>query len=230
IQTLLRAPLGPCTFVADCTDHTEDIAQQSEEGMRHLLEALIESGQCILDLGNSRSASGAEHHASHFWEMKLLQEHRPAILHGAKVGFALIQVAKQYARLRALSREEMLDRLEAAALPDRDAEIARIRQGYGKLADDVAKEHGPFLNQTPEDYDRIKKNIAENWDAIQQAAALVPPPEQIRASFQRVGGPVDADELGLSEEEVRLGLEYGHYLRNRFTVMKLSRVLDLPLA
>ncbi|RPJ01013.1 MAG: iron-containing alcohol dehydrogenase, partial [Chloroflexi bacterium] len=69
-----------------CISQTETIGQRSQEGMRHLIEALICSGLCMLDFGESRPASGAEHHASHYWEMLLLQEGRPAALHGAKVG------------------------------------------------------------------------------------------------------------------------------------------------
>ncbi len=152
--------------IASCIKHAPEIGQNSREGVRQLMDALIESGLCMLDFGNSRPASGAEHHASHYWEMKLLQEHRPAILHGAKVGFALTLVAEQYAKLRALSRQQMLDRLEAATLPDREQEIAAIRQGYGALADDVIREHAPFLDLTEAGFERVKKRIAECWDEI----------------------------------------------------------------
>ncbi len=38
------------------------------------MEGLIEAGFCMLDFGNSNPASGAEHHMSHYWEMKLLRE------------------------------------------------------------------------------------------------------------------------------------------------------------
>lgn len=213
-----------------CISHTETIGQQSAEGVRHLIEALIDSGLCMLDFGDSRPASGAEHHASHYWEMLLLQEGRPAALHGAKVGFALTLIAAQYARIRALSRAEMRQRLAATTLPDRDAEIAAIRQGYGVVADDVVRAHAPFLNMTQAQFDAIKQRIDDRWDAIQQIAAKVPPPEQIAGYLERVGAPTNGAALGLSGDEVTRGLEYGHYLRSRFTVMKLSRVLGIPLS
>ena len=183
----------------------------------------------MLDFGSSRPASGSEHHASHYWEMMLLQQHRPAILHGAKVGFALIHIARQYAQIRAMSRREMLDKLEAASLPDREAEIAAIEQGYGAIAGDVIKEHAPFLDLTPEGFEQVKRRIAGQWEEIQQVAAQVPPPEVITDYLQQVGAATEGSTLGLSDDEVRLGFEYGHYLRNRFTVMKLNRVLNIPL-
>jgi glycerol-1-phosphate dehydrogenase [NAD(P)+] len=210
--------------------NTDAIGQSSAEGVRQLIDALIESGLCMLEVGNSRPASGAEHHTSHYWEMKLLQEHRPAILHGAKVGVALALVAGQYAKIRALSGQEMLDRLEGATFPERDREIDIIREGYGELADGVIAEHRAFLDMTPEQFETVKQRIANRWDEIQAAAATVPPPDEIRQYLRRAGAPATGTSLGLSDDEIKRGLQYGHYLRDRFTVMKLSRVLDVPLA
>jgi glycerol-1-phosphate dehydrogenase [NAD(P)+] len=212
-----------------CISSTEAISQRSPEGVRRLIEALIDSGLCILDFGDSRLASGAEHHASHYWEMLLMQEGRPAALHGAKVGLALILVARQYAKIRALSRAEMRGRLAAATLPDREAELAAIRQGFGVVADEVARAHAPFLTMTQAQFDALKERIDDRWDVIQQIAARVPPPEQIASYLKRVGAPTSGAALGLTDDEVARGMRYGHYLRSRFTVMKLSRMLGIPL-
>jgi len=89
-----------------CADRAEEIGAGSPEAIRLLMEGLIESGLCMLDFGESRPASGAEHHASHFWEMKLLSEGRTGVLHGAKVGIATGMVAERYALLRTIDREE----------------------------------------------------------------------------------------------------------------------------
>ncbi len=79
--------------------------------MRDLFNGLIESGFCMLDFGETRPASGYEHHISHFWEMKLLREGRHAVLHGAKVGIAVRISAQRYDVIRAMSRAEALGRL-----------------------------------------------------------------------------------------------------------------------
>jgi glycerol-1-phosphate dehydrogenase [NAD(P)+] len=209
--------------------HADAIGDRTEAGVRALMDALIESGLCMLDFGQSRPASGAEHHASHYWEMKRLRDGGESMLHGAQVGYALTLVAQQYARIRDLSRSEMMSRLEAANLPSRASEIANIRAGYGDMTDDIAREHAAFLNLTEDEFDQLKHRIAENWDAIQDIAAHVPPPETIIDALRRTGAPTTAAELGLRPDEVRPGFEYGHYLRNRFTVLKLSRILDVPL-
>ncbi|EES73796.1 putative sn-glycerol-1-phosphate dehydrogenase, partial [Paenibacillus sp. oral taxon 786 str. D14] len=71
-----------------CVSHAEAIGARTEEGIRALMTALIESGIAMLLFGQSHPASGAEHHLSHYWEMEYLRQGRRALLHGAKVGVA----------------------------------------------------------------------------------------------------------------------------------------------
>jgi glycerol-1-phosphate dehydrogenase [NAD(P)+] len=209
-----------------CVDHAEEIAQATPAGIRILLDALIESGFCMLDFGNSRPASGIEHHTSHVWEMKLLQAGRPAILHGAKVGYATILAAQLYERVRQTPRGELIDLLEAATLPDREQEIAAIRTAYGALADEMITAQQPFLNLTAAQFDAVKQKILAHWAEIQTIAQAVPTPEQCTSLLRTVGGPVTPAELGLATAEVAHGVNAAHYLRDRFTVRKLWHLVD----
>jgi glycerol-1-phosphate dehydrogenase [NAD(P)+] len=159
--------------------------------------------------------------------MKLLREGRPAILHGAKVGVATVMVAELYDRVRALSREQASDLLEAADWPARAAEVARIRAAYAELADGIIADHKAFLDITPAQVDALKRRILENWDEIQAIAAQVPPAATVADLLQRAGGPTTAAELGFDDAERDLGFDNGHYLRNRFTMRKLVRVLGI---
>ncbi len=209
--------------------NSEAIGNHTPEGIRALMDALIESGLCMVDFGASRPASGAEHHASHYWEMKRLKDHGKSMLHGAQVGYALTLITNQYAKIRELNRADAMDRLEGAALPKREDEIAHIRAGYGDMTDDVAKDHAAFLNLTEAEFDTLKHKIADHWGEIEAIAAAVPTPEVIAGYLRQVHGPATAQELGLAADEQDPGLEYGHYLRNRFSVIKLSRILDVPI-
>ena len=101
------AALGTLAAVQLCVDNTEAISRASPEGLRALMQALLATGDNMLDFGGSQPASGAEHHYSHFWEMKLLREGRPALLHGAKVGVAATKVAEIYSAVRAMSLDEV---------------------------------------------------------------------------------------------------------------------------
>ena len=104
-------------------EHIDQIASKSEEGIRILMNALIESGLAMLLFGQSHCASGAEHHLSHYWEMDYLRRGKRQLLHGAKVGVACALVSELYRssewprtpRIEA-HREELA--VELAKLPD----------------------------------------------------------------------------------------------------------------
>ena len=210
-----------------CVDNADAIGQGSPAGIRRLLDALLESGYCMLDFGSSRPASGAEHHYSHYWEMKLLREGRPAILHGAKVGVATVLVAGLYDTIRQLSRQQVSDLLEAASWPSRAEEEALIREAYGELAGDIVAEHKAFLDPTAAQVETLRRTILERWEEIQAIAAQVPAAQEVAELLVRVGGPATVAELGLDETERDLAVANGHYLRDRFTVRKLVRALGM---
>jgi glycerol-1-phosphate dehydrogenase [NAD(P)+] len=210
-----------------CVDHVTEIASATPAGVRILMDALVESGYCMLDFGDSRPASGTEHHYSHYWEMKLLHEGRPAILHGAKVGFATILATQLYEQLGRLSRAEIADRLEDLTLPNQAAEIAQIEAAYGTLAPDIIKIQQPFLTMDEARFEQLKQRILQHWAAIQTIGAQLPTSATFHALLQQVGGPTSGAALGLSEAEVAAGAAAGHYLRNRFTVRKLVHYLGL---
>ncbi|OGO28478.1 MAG: hypothetical protein A2W33_00200 [Chloroflexi bacterium RBG_16_52_11] len=210
-----------------CVQATNEIGQASSPGIELLMSSLIDSGFCMLDFGNSRPAAGAEHYMSHYLEMKLLREARPAVLHGAKVGLCSMRVAELYARLRQIDRAGAAARLESAALLDRAAEAQRIRTIYGPIADKLLVEQAPFLEMSPEAFAGLKQRILDHWDEIQELAAGVPPPQWFADRLRQAGGADQPAALGLSDEEVEQALRNAHLLRNRFTICKLGRILSL---
>lgn len=203
------------------------IANAECEGVKTLMEGLIESGFCMLDFGETRPASGAEHHISHLWEMMLLREGRHSVLHGAKVGVAVIVSAQRYDAIKAMPRSEAAMRLAAATLPDRAADIAAIRQAFPHMADELIEIQAPFLDMTEAQFNALKAQVLEHWDAIQRIASTVPSATEVTGWLRRVGGPVTAAEITLSDDEFELGVRCGHFYRNRFSVAKLGRLLGL---
>ncbi len=215
------------TALNACAARVDEIGHGSEEGVRYVMEGLIESGLCMVEFGTSQPASGAEHHLSHYWEMKLLREGRRAILHGAKVGAGVVLAAQRYDRIRQMTRQELLARLEAATLPDRAHEEDHIRTGYGAIADQVIATQEPFLSLTEEAFNQLKQSIVSHWDAIQAIAATVPPSEEIADMIRRAGGMPEPSALGLTDEDVSMAQKYSHYLRNNLTIMKLAWILGI---
>ena len=218
------------TALQSCVDHAEDIGQASMEGLQLLLDGLIESGFCMLDFNGSRPASGAEHQVSHHLEMKLLEQNRPAVLHGAKVGASTVIMAGLYDKLRRMSREEALEKLEGAELTPAEAHREAIRAAYPAIADKVMAEQTKFLAMTEADFDQLKHKIANHWAEIQAIAATVPTPDQVSAWLTQVGGATTLQALGFGDAEIAEAVKNAHYLRDRFNVDKLGHIIGLSAA
>ena len=79
-----------------------DIVLRNADGIEKLMDALIVSGLAMAEAGNSRPASGAEHHISHYLEMWFIAQKKRIPLHGIKVGLGTLVSAYLY---RALERD-----------------------------------------------------------------------------------------------------------------------------
>ena len=207
----------------------EAIGQLHPEGIAALMEGLILSGISMARMGTSSPASASEHHLSHYWEMKLLQENRPAMLHGAKVGCGAVLMAGEYERIRALSRDQALAALSRHAYPDAARQEAQVRLAYGPLAEQVIAQHQDYVRLSSERLHTVEQRIAAQWDAIQAIAATVPPAREIARLLALAGGATRPQELGLGDREVALAHQHAHYIRNRFTVRKLELLLGLSI-
>ena len=211
-----------------CIAATAEIGRAEPAGIQKLMFSLVDSGLCMLDYGNSRPAAGCEHYMSHFLEMKLLREGRPAVLHGAKVGMCSVLAAELYAQFRQIDHTQAVARLAASVQPVRTADMQRISQAFGPIAGSLFIEQAPFLDMTAAQFDRLKRRILERWDEIQALAAKVPVPEKMEDLLSHAGGEIHPTGLGLSDQEVQQALVDSHFLRNRFTICKLGRILGLP--
>jgi glycerol-1-phosphate dehydrogenase [NAD(P)+] len=205
------------------------IGVRAPDGIAALMRGLCASGTAIARLGSSASASGSEHHLSHYWEMRLLREGRPPLLHGAKVGAATVLMAASYARLRALSRGDVQGLLRAAPEWTVAAQEKEIREAYRDLAEGVVADHRPFLTASTERSVELRRRIVDRWDEVLAIAATVPEPGGLAHLLARAGGASRPEALGLSSDEVSMARRHAHYLRNRFTVRKLEIALGLTI-
>lgn len=210
-----------------CVERIKEVAEGACDGIEALMAGLIETGFCMLDFGQTRPASGHEHHASHYWEMKLLREGRHSLLHGAKVGLGVLASTRLYDRLRECTLPEAKSRLAGAELPARRTEIDRIVAAYGPLADQAIRAQARWLEMSVSDHAALKARVLDCWDDVQRIARAVPPTAEMESWLRRVGGPTTPAELGLSAEEYAEGLASAHYQRDRFTIKKLALLLGL---
>lgn len=106
-----------------CVGNMDSIRSCGEKGIDSLMHALLISGYAMVIAGNSRPASGAEHHMSHFLEMDFLRRGMPIPLHGIKVGLGTMVSLRMYHRLAEIAQDfpgkEAVMR-EAEALPSHE--------------------------------------------------------------------------------------------------------------
>lgn len=82
--------------VEKCAENAAGLRARDEKAVQYVTEALILSGVAMGMVGNSRPASGAEHHFSHYWEVDALRRGEGHPLHGNSVGAAAVLSASLY--------------------------------------------------------------------------------------------------------------------------------------
>ena len=79
-----------------CIDNIDGIKNREEEAIKYLMEALVIAGVTMGMFGNSRPASGAEHHFAHYWDEDAIARGVEHPLHGNSVGVGTVVAAEQY--------------------------------------------------------------------------------------------------------------------------------------
>lgn len=101
--------------VRACDASLPSLARGGADGVEKLMDALLISGYAMVIAGNSRPASGAEHHMSHYLEMDFLRRGERIPLHGVKVGLGTMASLYLYRTLRRRPAFEGCDRVYAEA-------------------------------------------------------------------------------------------------------------------
>jgi glycerol-1-phosphate dehydrogenase [NAD(P)+] len=73
-----------------CMDNFEALVAGENVAIEKLMHALITAGLSMEKCGNSRPASGSEHHVSHFLEMDFARRGEKIPLHGVKVALGTL--------------------------------------------------------------------------------------------------------------------------------------------
>lgn len=198
------------------------IRSRDPQAIRLLFDALIEVGIAMDYSGNSRPASGAEHHLAHYWEMQFLFTHRPAVLHGIKVGVALPYVLEAYRQLANLPSDFDfgLARQKAKAV-DLNRWKAGTREAYGSAAEAViALTEADGLQDVTKRLSRIT-DIEEKWGQVQALARHAIQAGSIYSLYRDLDFPASPSAIGVEDELVRSALLHAKDLRSRYTVLRL---------
>lgn len=208
-----------CPFVYDMTMEmvektvslAEGLMKRESAAVTALMEALVGVGIAMAYVGNSRPASGSEHHLSHYFEIVGILRKEPYFHHGIDVGYSTLTTAKM--------REEILS-LPSPKEGDafcREAWEKAIRRIYGSAAEGVIA----LQDKLGWYGDDMMPVYREKWDAVRQILSEVPSEKELSAILASVGFTRAEYEAEYSEEKRKDALFYAKDLKDRYTVLWL---------
>ena len=207
------------------------LTERREEDIKTLTEGLVLSGIAMDFAGNSRPASGAEHHISHYFEMQFLFDSIPAVLHGTKVGIGTVMMLRLYNELAKMPRPDFAAlKADAAAKeaagpyeksPEYAAWKAEMERAYRGAAPMVIALEKKAQKNAPARLLKRLESIEKHWDDIVCLAAKTPASGAIKAVLEGLGAPVRPDQVGVRKQYVEDGILYAKELRDRYTILQL---------
>lgn len=206
-------------------EQSHRIKERNPEAVKAVTEALVLTGIAMSFAGNSRPASGCEHHLSHYWEMKFLMEGRKPILHGTKVGVGMITAVKLYHLLA----EEEVD-FDKAMEKEYDEEVWRkkIEGCYGAAAPGIINLEKECRKNDIEARNRRIQVMKSQWASIKQTILKdLPAVEEVENLLLELGAPVNPEQIGVSLELVEDGIQIAKEVRDRFTLLQILWDLGL---
>ncbi len=197
----------------------DQIRLQDKESMEKLMYALLLSGLAMQMLGNSRPASGAEHHVAHFWEMEVMNDRLDA-LHGEKVSIGLLLCLQHYERIKQAIQN---GQCEVNDHSEFETELLKETFGLKGLYEGILEENGENILAAID-----PKALKEALPAIKEALEELPEADEMREKLIRAGCVTDMKEIGLEDSLEELTLRLCPYVRRRLTLLRLSKMLDYP--
>lgn len=205
--------------VKEVEESLMEIKNGGEEACEKLMYALILSGLAMQMVGNSRPASGAEHHVSHLWEMEIINDYVDA-LHGEKVSIGLILCLEYYEKIRKAMEEGTCEVIDG-----RDYEIELLQDTFGvkdKLTE-ALEENDPNLME-----DLNLEALKAALPSIKKELEKLPSYEKMQTLLSDTGCITRMEELSLSMEKKDLTLRLCPYVRRRLTLLRLAKNLHFP--
>lgn len=182
--------------------------------LRDLLDGLIESGLNIARFGNSRPASGLEHHASHFWDLLASRGLHEQASHGLQVGYATGFGMR-------LQRHAYGEAVTALALPRPAADPLgeEARHWLGEPTEELlaaVRAKQEMTEATPPTWPAD----ADAWREVRTAlAGAMQPFAEVARALQRAEIPTTPGFLGIDRETLVATFHHATRLRDRYTTI-----------
>ncbi|NLC66493.1 MAG: sn-glycerol-1-phosphate dehydrogenase [Clostridium sp.] len=190
----------------------------NSETYKELIYGLLISGLAMQMMGNSRPASGSEHHISHLIEMepKNLGLKNNAS-HGEKVGVATILISELYHDLALISADDISKYIkDYTPLKEKD-----LRPIFGELTESILEE-----NKEDELKKVTKESLTKNWHKVQKIVLEIPDKGTLIEFFNSINAKSSLSDIGVEPKNLKILLDLSPLVRNRLTFNKIRRLID----
>ncbi|MBQ8410025.1 MAG: sn-glycerol-1-phosphate dehydrogenase [Clostridia bacterium] len=207
-----------CPFVMNATYETVEKTVSLADGVKErdpkaigaLMEALVAVGILMAYVGNSRPASGSEHHLSHYFEIVGIERGEDYLAHGIDVCFSAIETARLREKLVSI------DNIDAYGYSfDKEAYEREIRRIYGSVADEVIALQNKMGWYSVDRLPRYK----EKWSEIKAVLSDCPSSAEMLALCEKVGLDYSTYKDLYGEAKIADALLYAKDLKDRYTVL-----------
>lgn len=201
----------------DLIENLDGLQAHDFEAYENLMYGLLLSGLAMQMVGNSRPASGAEHHCSHLWEICAINEPID-FYHGEKVGVGLCLIAEVYKKALQHIKEGQYTVREHV---DVELDLIHDKVKNETLQNEMIKENTPNLLENITG-SQLKEKEADIIEVLKE----LPSATEIIAWMKKVNALTTMKELTLDETLQPLTLRMSPYARQRLTFMRLLKFYD----
>ena len=187
----------------------EGVANRDEAAVSALMEALVEVGIAMCYVGNSRPASGSEHHLSHYFEITGILNDAPYFCHGIDVLYSAVVTAGL--------RRQILQAKPHAYTHDKASWEGVIRRIYTDSAEEVIALQNKLGWYEQADFE----NVRGKWEQICQVLSEAPGKEEMLAMVEKVGLDYSSFDRLYGQEKILDGIDYAKDLKDRYSVLWL---------
>lgn len=190
----------------------DGLLKREKKSVEAVTRALMVVGIMMSFLGNSRPASGSEHHLSHFFEITGIVKNEPYFPHGIDVFYSTYVTAK--------IREELLNLSYDGSqfVPNRQIYENDIKSAYGTVANgciELQDKVGNYKKDRGSVYNSKEKEIKE-------ILSEMPSSEKISELLKLVELDLGEFYALYGESKINTAIKYAKDLKDRYTVLWMN--------
>lgn len=212
--------------VSDILAKAPRLKEKDPEVLGDVMTGLVISGTAISLYGDSRPASGAEHHMSHYWETVMDQRGVRGSMHGEQVAVGTVAVLMLAEELLKVT-PDFAAAANKAQKYDKSLWEKEIRRAYGEAADEILAIEEKAGKNSPENVCRRIGSMARSWPVICRQLESLPSSGSLIATLREIGCPATPADIGIDRETLKDTFMYCKEVRARYTIFQLLYDLDL---